>query len=279
MAIRLGTIATIGFDEFEPSTWLGCFRELGCTVVQAYRNQQADVSVAQMRDAIAAGGMPCDSLHGIFGEEYDPSAPDEAARVSAVDSHKGEGDLALELDAPLVVVHCSSIRHDGVSPAERARRVEQLRKSIVELGRHGEAIGVRYAFENLPGYHPLGSDVGELADILSDLGAPHTGMCFDTGHANMVGDPVEQVGRTHGQLIYVHFSDNSGYGDEHEMPTCGTIDCNAMGKALHEIGYAGTLMLEVFHSAEQLRRLIDDGCGERLARVLAIANGPPDTAR
>jgi len=279
MAIRLGTIAAIGFDEFDPAAWLGCFRQLGCTVVQAYRNQEIDVSVQQMRDAIAAGGMPCDSLHGVFGEKYDPSAPSETARLSAVDAYKTEGELALELDAPLVVVHCSAIRRDGVSASERALRIEHLKKSIVELGRYGEDAGVRYAFENLPGCHPVGSDAGELADILRELDAPHTGMCFDTGHANMVSDPVRQVRRTRGRLIYVHFSDNSGESDEHTMPTRGTIDCDGLAAALREIGYAGTLMLEVFHSVEQLRRLIDAGCRERLARILAIANGDEDARR
>ena len=275
MAIELGTVAAIGFDDFPPAQWLGCFRQLGCTAVQAYRNPAAGVTVEQMTDAVAAGGMRCDSLHGLFGEQYDPSSPDDDARRFAVDTYKAEGELALQLGVPLVVVHCSSIRREGVGPLEHALRIEQLRRSIVELSEFGAATGVQYAFENLPGYHAIGSDVAELADLLVDLAAPHTGMCFDTGHANMVGDPVEAVRKTRGQLIYVHYSDNSGEGDDHEMPTYGTIDSDAMAAALHETSYAGTMMLEVFYPVEKLQRLIDDGCGERLARLLAIANGQP----
>jgi sugar phosphate isomerase/epimerase len=273
MAIQLGTVAPVGFDDFPPAQWLDCFREMGCTAVQVYRNQEAQVSVQQMQDAIAAGEMPCDSLHGIFGELFDPSAPEEEARRFAVDTYKSEGELALLLGGPLVVVHCSTIRHGGVPPTERTRRVEQLRKSITELGKFGQSIGVRYAFENLPDYHPLGSDVAELTRILTEQQVPNTGMCFDSGHANMVGDPVKAVHKTGGQMIYVHFSDNSGEADEHEMPTRGTVDCEALGKAIHQVGYNSTMMLEVFYSVDRLKELIDEGCGAELAHIIGLANG------
>jgi sugar phosphate isomerase/epimerase len=273
MPIVLGTVAAIGFEDFPPRDWLSCFRELGCQVVQAYRNSSAPVSVQQMRDAIAEGGMPCDSLHGIFGEAFDPSAPQEEARRFAVDTFKSEGEVALALGGRLVVAHCSTIRRGGIGPEERLRRVAQLKKSIAELGEFGKAVGVRYAFENLPSYHAIGSDVGELADILADVKAPFTGMCFDGGHANMVGDAAAAVRRAAGQVIYVHLSDNSGLEDDHGMPTYGTLDADALARSLFEIHYSGTMMLEVFYSTDRLRKLIDEGCGQRLARMVDIANG------
>jgi len=273
MAIRLGTVAPIGFEDFPPTQWLACLRAMGCTVVQAYRNQEVVVSVQQMKDYIAAGQMPCDSIHGVFGEEYDPSSPNETARGFAVDTYRKEGELALELGGDLVVVHCSSIRAGGVSAEERRLRTEQLRKSIADLGRFGSRVGVKYAFENLPRYHALGWDIAELAGILDDLGAADTGMCFDSGHALMTGDPVAGVHAAGDQIIYVHLSDNSSRADEHEMPTYGTLDTDRFAKALHDVGYSGTMMLEVFHSVGYLQHLVDNGCAERLARIVGLANG------
>ena len=273
MAIQLGTIAAIGFDDIPTDRQLPLFRELGCTVVQAYRNTQANVSLERMRQALASGGMPCDSLHGIFGEQYDPSAPLESARRFAVETFQAEGRLCLDLGGSLVVVHCSTIRREGISPDERLVRVEQLKRSMEELGRYGQAAGVRYAFENLPAYHPLGSDVGELAAILRQVGAPNTGICFDCGHANMVGDVATAIRQGGDQIIYVHLSDNSGQADDHEMLTFGKIDAVAMARALREIRYSGTMMLEVFHSVDRLRQVIADGCAARLAKILAIAAG------
>ena len=273
MPIQLGTVAAIGFEDFPPPQWLACFRALGCTTVQAYRNQAAQVTVQQMRETIAASGLPCDSLHGVFGEQFDPSSPDERARRFAADAYRVEGELALALGGPLVVVHCSTIRREGVSPQERALRVAQLRKSIHDLGLFGQNTGVTYAFENLPGYHPVGWDVRELAGILDEVGAPNTGMCFDTGHANMVGDAAAAVRHAAAQMIYLHVSDNGSREDEHLMPTHGTIDFDALARAVHQVGYGGTMMLEVFYKIDQLQRLIDDGFAGRLAHIVALANG------
>lgn len=271
--IQLGTVAAIGFADFEPAQWLGCFRQLGCTVVQAYRNLAAGVTVSQMREAIAAGGMPCDSLHGVFGEQFDPSCPDEPARRSAVDTYRREGELCLQLGGRLVVVHCSTIRPDGVSADERAVCVAQLKKSIAELGTFGASIGVRYAFENLPGYHVVGQNVAELVGILKSVAAPCTGLCFDSGHAQMTGGAVRALEQTGGQMIYAHISDNSGVSDDHDLITCGTIDADELARAFHRVGYTGTFMLETFYSAQRLRELIDQGAAERLARLVRLANG------
>ena len=271
--IRLGTVAVIGFDQFEPAEWLQCYRQLGCEVVQAYRSQTSQVPLRQMQDVITAAGMPCDSLHGVFGEQFDPSSPDEAGRAFAVNTFEHEADVCKALGGQLVVVHCSTVRRDGVSPAEKDVRIRQLKKSIEQLGRFGQSCQVTYAFENMPGYHAVGYDVAELAQILTDVAAPNTGMCFDCGHANMVGDPVAAVADAAGQIVYCHISDNSGQADDHEMLTCGTIDADALARALHQVGFDQTFMLEVFQPIDRLRELIADGVAERLGRILRIANG------
>ncbi len=270
---RLGTVAAIGFEDFEPAEWLDCYRQLGCEVVQAYRNHSAEVTVEQMRDAIGGSGMPCDSLHAVFGEEFDPSNPEEAGRRFAVDTYKREGDICNAIEGRLVVVHCSTIRAHGIDDDEKKARLAQLRKSIAELGEFGASCGITYAFENLPSYHAIGYDVGELAGVIKDVGAPHTGMCFDSGHANMTGDVAAAVTATAGTMIYCHVSDNSGEADEHEMIGYGSINADAMARALHRIGYDGTFMLEVFYPAEKLRRLIAEGAADRLAHIIRLANG------
>ena len=273
MAIQLGTVAAIGFPDFASPKWLACLRRLGCTVVQAYRSQEAGVTVQEMIDYIAAGQMPCDSLHAIYGEQYDPSALDESARRYAIDAYRSEGELALQLGGTLVVIHCATIREEGIDEAEHRGRIAQLKKSIIDLGHFGEQIGVTFAFENLPGYHAIGYDVAELSALLGEAGAPRTGMCFDTGHAHMVADVADCIRAAGDQLVYVHLSDNSGQADEHKMPTYGTMDIDAMARALCEVNYQGTLMLEVFCPIEELEAMIDNGCADRLADMLAVANG------
>jgi sugar phosphate isomerase/epimerase len=272
--IQLGTIAPIGFEDFASPNWLACMRQLGCTVVQAYRNPQAGVTADQMRDYIAAGQMPCDSLHGLYGDHLDPSCLDEQSRARAVETFREEGRLVKRLGGDIVVIHGAGMAGDRALDApQRKQRLDQLARSIEQLGHFGREIQVRYAFENLPAYHALCSSVGELTRLLIDVGAPNTGLCFDTGHAHMVMGAPEGLDQTRGQTIYVHFCDNSGQADEHLMPGQGTLDLPRLARKLHEIDYAGTVMLEVFHPVETLNRLIDTGYGEKLAEFLAIANG------
>lgn len=269
-SIQLGTVAPVGFADFPRGDWLACLRRLGCRVVQVYRNQKTPPSIAQMQDYVAAGGMPCDSLHGVFGDAYDPSSPDESTRRAAVDVYRREADVALALGGPLIVVHGSPMLPDDMPQDVRRLRFAQLRKSIRELGQFGRQAGVTYAFENLPPQY-LGSDAAELAAVLRDEAAPATAMCFDTGHANICRDAPAWIRAAAEQIAYVHFSDNSGRADEHEMPTRAALDTAAVAAALRDVGYRGTLMLEVFYRMDRLAQLIDEGLGVRLEEIRKMA--------
>ncbi|MBN1555690.1 MAG: sugar phosphate isomerase/epimerase [Phycisphaerae bacterium] len=282
MTASLGTVAPVGFADFANPAWLGCMRELGCSSVQVYRNRigrggdpAKPVTTRDMLDYVAAGDMPCDSLHGLYGNDLDPSNPDESARRTAVDVFKSEGDLALELGGPLVVVHCAGIVPENhvVTEKEKRLRWDQLRKSAAELADYGEKQQVRYALENLPPYHFVGSDVSALHTLLEELHSPYLGMCFDVAHANLLCDPVPAAAGATDRMIYVHICDNHGQADEHLMPFHGNINWPAFADALHKGNYNGVLMLEVFPTLEELRRLLQEGLKEKLTAFLRQANG------
>jgi sugar phosphate isomerase/epimerase len=250
--------------------------------VQAYRNRSGNdtahdgpVSLQQMRDAIAASGLPCDSLHGLYGNDLDPSTLDEMARRHAVEVFKQEGDLALSLGGPLVVVHCAGILVNPAGRDERQQRLDQLRRSIEELGAYGQANNIRYAFENLPPYHAIGDRVDELVDLLAGADSSSVGMCFDVAHANLAGDPIAAAGRAGESMIYCHACDNHGRKDDHLMPFLGQIDWMAFAETLRQARYDGVIMLEIFHSLDELKQLIDEGIVEKLNAFLLAAGGRP----
>jgi sugar phosphate isomerase/epimerase len=271
-------VAPVGFSDFADPTWLRTMRDLGCRSAQLYRNRNVEpggkpISARDMRDYLAAAGLPCDSLHGLYGNDIDVSSPDESARRRAVEVFRGEGELALDVGGPLVVVHCSGTGEQPVSADEHAARRDQLRRSIADLAEIGREIGVRYAFENLPGYHRMGSDTGELTALLAEVEEPSAGLCFDVAHSFLVGDPVADIARTAGRMIYVHACDNHGRSDEHLMPYQGKIPWSDVARALAAQHYDGVVMLESFRNVDELIRLRDQNYGENLADFLRIANG------
>ncbi len=273
MSVQLGTIAPIGFEDFASPKWLECMRRLGCRVVQAYRNRQADVTLEQMKQYLRAGGMDCDSLHGIYGDDVDPSSPDENTRSRAVEAFKDEGRLVRDLGGQTVILHPAGIVEGKNPDPQPSRRRDQLVKSIEHLGRFGQEIDVQYAFENLPAYHPICHEMSELTMLVSRAGAPNTGICFDTGHAHMTEGVSASLAGLQSPLLYVHFCDNHGSADEHLMPGQGTIDLDALARDLAAKQYDGTIMLEVFHDQASLESLIDQGYAGRLADFLAKVNG------
>lgn len=279
MPLELGTTAAIGFDDLPPEQLLPLYRQLGCTSVQIHRNTQREVALDELRRALQIGGLPCDSLHGIFGGGCDPSASDEDCRRAAVATYQSEGRLCCELGGRLVVVHPSALCPEGLSPAQRDERWAQLARSVQELGEFGRQIGVRYAFENLPAGYAVGTSVSELGGFLVKLGVPFTGLCLDTGHAHLTDTPAGNaaaVAAAATQLAYVHFNDNDGLADTHDMPTTGSLDCPAVMRSLSQARYQGIVMLEVFYQPEALRQLIDQGLAARLAALLRLAQKRDD---
>ena len=181
-------------------------------------------------------------LHTSMMGAADLASPDEDTRSYAA----REGVLMLRvcevLGVSVMVVH-----PDGECGAEtpRAVRYEQLAKSLDSIVSAAEEAGVRIALENLlPG--SIASEIDVLIHEVDRFGHPLVGICLDTGHANVMGwgpaAAVRSIGR---RLFALHVHDNDGASDQHLPPLSGCIDWSGFADALDEVGYAGTLNLEV----------------------------------
>ncbi len=272
---RLSTVAAFGFDDFDPPRTLSLYRRLGCTSCQFYRNESnpptVDHAVAVTRDV----GLPIDSIHGVFGPSYDPSHPDEQVRQNAVNVYRREGELAAELGGPMVVVHPAPISPEAlpITPAQRNRRIAPLRKSMEELARAGENLGVTYLWENIPNNYFIGNDPIQLADLLRQTGSPHARMCFDTGHALMTGTVADRLAACADVIGYMHVHDNDGKEDSHFMPGDGVIAWEPVRDALRAAKLDVAAMLEVFYLDDKLSACVDSDLPRKLADWLDVREG------
>lgn len=276
------TVAPVGFEDFADPDWLRCMKRLGCSSAQLYRNQRGNdashdgpVTTQQMLDYLAEADLPCDSLHGVYGNALDPSDPDEQARRKTLDALRREGELAIQLGGPLVVVHCSGRIPDTATCTEshRRERWDQLRRSVETLARAGEDLGVVYALENLPPYHWIGWDVGRLAALVEEFGHPQIGLCFDVAHARLAGDELAAIHQAGENIRYLHLCDNHGLKDDHLLPFLGSTPWSAVAQALRQARYGGILMLEVFHDLPELRDYLAEGWVKKLAGLLDEISG------
>lgn len=263
--MTLGTVGAFGFADFHPPEVIGLYAEAGCAVVQAYRNREKNIPPAEIIGVCGGLGLTIDSLHAHFGDDLDPSSEDESVRAATVCYYEREVDYCHRLGGDLLVIHPSPPR---VPHGDTENRYAQLQKSLEEFARLGERTGARFAFENMPDYHPVGGDIRRLVEGIVQVGSEHLVFLLDIAHAHMTGGVVDAIRTAAPHIRYTHVCDNDGQTDEHLLPFCGNLPWEACGEALREVGYDGVFLLEVFQKADELRGLLTEEWKRKTRAVL-----------
>ncbi len=148
---------------------------------------------------------------------------------------------------------------------DRAFYIRQNLRSLEELQKHSDDIGVGWMIENLPGDYNSAEQLGELLQPM-----PKLGLHLDIGHANLLvpynttGEILRAWGK---RLRHVHLHDNKGgHADLHLPLGAGNLDLRGSLQALIDCGFDDTITLEVFtpdrhffaYSRDVLRRTWDE---------------------
>ena len=100
-------------------------------------------------------------------------------------------------------------------------------------------------FENMPMLKLPISTPQQILDFVKEINSPWFKICLDTGHAAVHGIPIGEAVRLTGDYLKVlHVHDNNGKADQHLLPFSGVTDWADFTKALHDIGFDGTMSLE-----------------------------------
>ena len=107
------------------------------------------------------------------------------------------------------------------------------------------------------------SDAAKGAAFIDEMnalaGREAFGLCFDTGHANLLHHDMRIIIPAYGSRIKcLHIHDNNGSSDQHRAPLTGTIDWNLFLSALKEIGYKGDLSFETFAQTNAAAKFDED---------------------
>lgn len=172
------------------------------------------------------------------------ASSDATARARAVEATKAAVDLAAALPYPSLPLHLGVPGHLPMANDDEAGAV---RASLDELIPYAAARGVQVALEVQTNRLSTPDALVALIEDAADW--PPVGICLDTGHARLLGDPVDAIESASGFITCTHLNDTRGKRDDHLVPYDGSIDWARTLLAFQKVGYAGPWTFELAPAA------------------------------
>jgi sugar phosphate isomerase/epimerase len=172
---------------------------------------------------------------------FSNASGEESRRKAALVETEAALALAKQIPFQYLVLHLGMPTVERVPPGDNQPAAS--RRSLEAIAEMAATVNVRVAVEVIP--NALSSATALVRLIEEDLDGPDIGVCFDYGHAHLMGDLSEAIETLSGHVWTTHVHDNGGRRDEHLLPYSGTIDWDAAMMETQKVGYDGTLMFEV----------------------------------
>jgi sugar phosphate isomerase/epimerase len=203
--------------------------------------------VREIADWFRTSGIPLHSVHAPLYADYEwgrsGSAPiniastDRAARIEAMDEIKRAIEVAEHVPFRFLIQHIG-LPNDSFSE----RKFEAAMTSVEHLRAFAKPLGVRILIENIP--NEL-STPDHLVEFIRTSHMDDVGVCFDTGHANMMGDVASAFETVKNYIHSTHVHDNDKEKDSHLWPGDGTIDWKSTLELLNQAPHKPPLLLEI----------------------------------
>lgn len=189
---------------------------------------------------IKSFGLNIWSVHMPFDEEHDLSSLENEKRIKTIETIRKIVEIVSPFLPLKIIIHPGKEVKDDT---ERIVRRDACEKSIETLLVYAEKMDFEIAVENmLPGQ--IGDTAKELTDIIKKFSSKRLGVCFDTGHAHVKKNLIEEYKLLKNYVSTFHIHDNDGTSDMHIQPPYGTIDWEKFFKEVRDSGFVGPLMLE-----------------------------------
>ncbi len=210
-------------------------------------------AVARLREWLDDTRLALSGVHAPTAEAYTDgqwhgtlsiAAKDAAARARAVEATRAAIDLAAALPYRSLPLHLGVPGHLPMAKDDDAGAV---RAALDELVPYAAARGVQVALEVQTNRLSTPDALVALIDDATDW--PATGICLDTGHARLLGDPVDAIESASGFITCTHINDTRGSRDDHLVPYDGSIDWARTLLAFQKVGYAGPWTFELAPAA------------------------------
>src|SRR5262252_5504761 len=203
--------------------------------------------IREIADWFRSSGVPPNSVHAPLFADYEwgrTGAPpiniastDRARRIEAMDEIKRSLEVAKQIPFRFLVQHIGT-------PSESfdEKKFESAMTSVEHLRAFAKPLGVRVLVENIP--NDL-STPDKLVEFIQTTHFDDVGVCFDCGHAHMMGGVPEAFEILKPHIYSTHVHDNDKIKDSHLWPGKGTINWKATMELLRAAPQAPPLLLEI----------------------------------
>jgi sugar phosphate isomerase/epimerase len=162
---------------------------------------------------------------------------DRAHRIDAMDEIKRALEIAEQIPFRFL------IQHVGVTDESYdERKFEAAMTSIEHLRAFAKPLGVSILLENIP--NEL-STPERLVEFIRTSHMEDVGVCFDVGHANMMGTVGQAFEVLKGHIRSTHVHDNQRTKDTHMWPGQGSIDWKEAMELLRSAPHTPPLLMEI----------------------------------
>jgi sugar phosphate isomerase/epimerase len=246
-------VAGVGFKAIELIAWNKDF----------LTDYYTPDTIAMLKSTLDGEGL---AISQFVSTPHDLSSSDKAKRNDAVDHWKRTVAVGKELGAGIINMvssHAFAMRDTVEIPRITTKPLVQqyatrdvprgvdwdqnYRDYVDALKQCAAACqdaSVMMSVEPHPGRYFANTD-GALR-LLEHVDSPAMGVNFDPSHTFPVGDfPDITVYRLGKKIIHCHVSDNDGVTNVHWRPGMGKIDWTAMFQALKDVGFDGTVSIEL----------------------------------
>jgi len=203
--------------------------------------------VREIADWFRGSGIPLNSVHSPLYADYEwgrAGAPpvniastDRAGRIEAMDEIKRALEIAEQIPFRFL------IQHIGVSNESfDDHKFEAAMTSVEHLRAFAKPLGVRILLENTP--NELATP-DRLVEFIRTSHMDDVGVCFDFGHAHLMGGVQQDFEILKNHICSTHVHDNAKDKDSHLWPGDGSIDWKEAMELLRQAPKTPPLLLEL----------------------------------
>ena len=242
--------SSITLEDYTLEEALRIFKDSGFDSLEMWKHHLRRCKTDELREKLVAYaqelGISMAGFNAVGEDYFRPFGSDEELELT-LDGLKADAAIALSLGTKDLMIW------EGAAPRGTTESywLEQLLPRLIELFRAAENVlkpkGVRLLVEPHP--FTVGMSDSFLTKLCDALDPAHFGVMFDFCHYG-VGRPRDYLTaiRSLGLRIrHIHFSDSDQKTSElHFPPGSGRLPIQTMLETFREIGYDGTITLDLY---------------------------------